>query len=170
MSASESHGVNRRGFHELAMGALAGMLAGAGGSEAAAQPAPPKAKRAVRANLLLQEPNICRGLNICKGKGRGDGFGGPNKCVGQSVCATAPEHVCASHNTCRGLGACDEGDPRKYQVNYPGENTCQGLGACGVPIPAKKDHIWVQARRRFVAVLEDAGGRAGPAPPRPRGF
>lgn len=169
MSEAEVSEVDRRKFHQLTMGALAGLLAGAAGSAAeaeGAEQAQRKPKRVVLANSLLLEPNICRGLNICKGKGRGDGAGGPNKCVGMSICATAPSHTCNGSNQCRGLGACDVGDPNEFQVGYPGENTCKGKGACGVPIPLSKDHIWQQARRRFEAVLEDAGGKAGPAPPR----
>ena len=170
---SESGAMDRRGFSQLTTAALLGMVAGAAAEseEAVAQPAPPpkaKVKAVDRRNLFLSEPNICRGLNVCKGKGRGDGQGGPNKCVGTSVCATVSDHTCAGNNDCRGQGACDVGDPAIYEVGYPGENTCKAKGACGVPIPIEKDHIWRQARRRFEAIIKDAGGNAGPAPRRAR--
>lgn len=165
MSEPASSEIDRRLFHQLTVAAFMGAVAGTA-DDAAAQARKQKDKPADRGNPMLLEPNICRGLNICKGKGRGDGLGGPNKCVGMSVCATAPAHICNGKNECRGLGACDVGDPARYQIGYPGENTCKTKGACGVPIPQEKDHIWQQARRRFEALLKDAGGNAGPAPPR----
>jgi hypothetical protein len=170
MSEVSQAEVGRRAFHGLAVAAVAGLLAGTSQpNEAEANEQAPGGRKPKRVNLtssLLLEPNICRGLNICKGKGRGDGFGGPNRCAGMSACATAPAHVCAGSNECRGLGACDVGDPVKYQVGYPGENTCKGKGACGVPIPVTKDHVWRKVRQRFECLMADAGGRAGPAPAR----
>ena len=168
---AEPEAIDRRGFYQLTTAAFLGMIAGAA-EDADAQgqkPAPaakPKVKPVNRTNLFLMEPNICRGLNVCKGKGKGDGRGGPNKCVGMSVCATVAAHTCNGNNDCRGQGACDIGDPNVYAVGYPGENTCEGKGACGVPIPVSKDHIWKQARRRFEAIVRDAGGKAGAAPAR----
>lgn len=167
MDAHES--IDRRAFHQLTTAAFLGAAAGL--TETAAVAAEPKPatkplKPADRGNPLLLEPNICRGLNTCKGKGRGDGRGGANQCVGTSTCALVATHICAGNNECRGQGACDVGDPAIYQINYPGENTCRGKGACGVPITADKDHIWRQARRRFEALMADIGGRAGTAPPR----
>ena len=166
---SEPASMDRRTFSQLTTAAFLGMVAGAE-EDANAQPAPLKAKvkPVDRRNPFLVEPNICRGLNVCKGKGRGDGAGGPNQCVGMSVCATVSTHTCAGNNDCRGQGACDVGDPAIYEVGYPGENTCKAKGACGVPIPIEKDHIWRQARRRFEAIIKDAGGNAGPAPKRGR--
>ena len=168
---SESNSMDRRVFHQLTAAALVGIVAGTAENAEAQQPVGKpmdKVKGVDVSNPLLKEPNICRGLNICKGKGKGDGFGGPNKCVGMSACAIVSEHVCAGNNDCRGQGACDVGDPAKYQLNYPGENTCSGKGACGVPITPDKDHIWRQARKRFELLLKDAGGQAGPAPARRR--
>lgn len=213
MADGHDSGLDRRAFHQLAMAALAGSLAGSTAEaqqqtppqQQPAQPPQPRQprqgqtqqgqqpiqqqqpqqqspqgqpqqgqqqqqggipKKKDATNLLLQEPNICRGLNTCRGKGRGGYYGGPNQCAGTSICATAPQHVCAGHNQCRGLGACDEGNPAYFQVNYPGENTCKGLGACGVPVPINKDHIWRQARRRYETLMRDAGKQYGQAPPR----
>src|SRR5690606_24770990 len=118
----EPPAIDRRVFHQLTTAALLGAVAGTSEEVVAQPPAPEsKAKPVDRRNLLLLEPNICRGLNVCKGKGRGDGQGGPNRCVGMSVCATVAAHTCAGNNECRGQGACDVGDPAKYQVGYPGE-------------------------------------------------
>jgi hypothetical protein len=170
--------LNRRNFHELIAAAIAGVIAAE--SVEAQQPGPqdeqpqrpgqkgPPVKKADVGNPLLQEPNVCRGLNTCKGKGRGGIEGGPNACAGTSVCATAPAHICAGHNTCRGLGACDQGTPGKHEIDYPGENTCKARGACGVPVPIEKDVIWRKARMRFETLMADAGKKFGPAPPRPQ--
>lgn len=161
----DTQAFERRTFHELTVAALLGVIAGTS-EEAEAQPREMQAKPVDLGNPLLREPNICRGLNACKGKGRGSATGGQNQCAGTSVCATVAAHVCSGNNNCRGQGACDQGDPAKYQVGYPGENTCKGKGACGVPIPREKDHVWQQARRRLEALIKDAGGNAGAAPPR----
>src|SRR5206468_2907194 len=91
----EQSGMSRRDFEKLALAALGGLVAGAGVSQAAGKD--PK-----KGSLLLQEPNICRGLNICKGKGKG----GKNACAGQGACATAKAHSCAGENDCAGLGGC----------------------------------------------------------------
>jgi hypothetical protein len=166
----ESVEFDRRRFHELSASAFFGVLAGSMSADAAQQEGAALQgtqdgrKPEDASNPFLYEPNICRGLNTCRGKGRGDGRGGLSACAGRSACATAPQHPCAGHNLCRGLGACDEGDPKEYEVGYPGENTCHAKGACGVPIPAKKAHVWQQARRRFEAIMADAGKKVGTAP------
>ena len=55
---------SRRDFHKLALAALSGMLAGAGGCRSGDE-ADDTAK--YDANLLADEPHVCRGLNTCQG-------------------------------------------------------------------------------------------------------
>ena len=100
--------MNRRDFAKLTAAALGGLLAGAGLTEGAAKK--PK-KKDPKKPLFLQEPHVCRGLNTCKGKGKG----GKNDCAGQGACATAKAHTCGGDNDCAGLGGCGE---------HPGENAC----------------------------------------------
>src|SRR5208282_31129 len=91
--------LNRRDFTKWAAAALGGLVAGAGLAKAA--DAEPK-KKDVNKPLLLQEPHVCRGLNTCKGLGKG----GKNDCAGQGACATAESHTCGGDNACAGLGGC----------------------------------------------------------------
>jgi hypothetical protein len=99
---------------------------------------------------MMQEPHTCRGLNTCKGKGKGGG----NDCAGQGKCATAEAHTCKGDNTCKGQGGCGE---------YAGQNACKGQGTCAVPL---KDSTWKKARTNFEAVMKKAGKKVGPAPPK----
>ena len=101
---------------------------------------------------VVQEPNVCRGLNICKGHGKG----GKNDCAGQGECATAKAHTCAGDNDCAGLGGCNA------KVDMPGENKCKGMGGCAVPITDKA--IWKKARANFETAMKKAGKKVGPAP------
>ena len=94
--------------------------------------------------LQSQEPHVCRGLNTCKGKGKG----GKNDCAGSSDCATADAHTCAGDNGCAGLGGCNT------DANTPGENACKGKGGCHVPI--KDSKIWTKARSSFEADMKKA--------------
>jgi hypothetical protein len=145
--------MNRRDFHKLAMAALGGALAGAelAGDLAGAQAAEAKAKpKDPKKSYWLQEPHICRGLNTCKGKGKG----GKNKCAGQGACATVKAHTCAGDNECKGLGGCGK---------TPGENACKGKGSCGVPMEMGKK-AWLTARKSFETALKKAGKKFGPAP------
>ncbi len=78
-----SDDLNRRDFGQLAAAALGGLLAGASlaqAEEKEKEKEKPKAKDPKK-ELLLQEPHVCRGLNTCKGKGKG----GKNDCAGQSA-------------------------------------------------------------------------------------
>ena len=104
-------------------------------------------KYLVDANIL-SEPHVCRGLNTCKGKGKG----GDNSCAGTGQCATAAAHSCHGSNACKGQGGCD---------GHPGENACKGQGACEVPL---SDKSWKQARKTFEAQLTKKGQKAGAAP------
>ena len=141
----EQSGMSRRDFERLALAALGGLLAGAGAGQAAEDK--PKKKDPKKA-LLLQEPNVCRGLNLCKGKGKG----GKNDCAGQGACATAMAHTCGGDNDCAGLGGCGE---------HPGENTCKGKGDCHVPLT---DKAWAKARKNFEAAMKKADKKFGDAP------
>jgi len=138
--------LNRRDFTQLAAAALGGLLTGTALVQAEEKDKP-KAKDPKK-ELFLQEPNVCRGLNICKGKGKG----AKNDCAGQGACATAKKHDCATDNDCAGLGGCGE---------KPGENACKGMGKCHVPLNAK---AWPKARKRFEAVMKKADKKFGDAP------
>lgn len=123
MASSKIH---RRTFHQLTAAALGGIAAGsvAGcGGERRAAPGP----------ALTADVHLCRGLNDCKGKGKG----GDNACRGQGSCATAKEHACGGQNECKGLGGCGE---------TAGENSCQGKGGCHVPL---MDHAWEKLRKKL---------------------
>jgi hypothetical protein len=136
--------VNRRDFTRLAAAALGGVVAGA--KLAAAEDKPKK--KDVEKPMLLQEPNVCRGLNTCKGKGKG----GKNDCAGMGQCATAKAHSCGGDNDCAGLGGCGE---------HPGENKCKGMGKCQVPLD---DKAWKKAREHFEAAMKKADKKFGEAP------
>jgi hypothetical protein len=142
----ESSSMNRREFHKLATAALGGLMAGA--SLARAEEDKPK-KKDPEKPLLLQEPHVCRGLNTCKGEGKGK----KNDCAGMGQCATAKAHTCKGENDCAGLGGCGE---------KPGENKCKGMGGCEVPI--KKDKTWETARKNFEAAMKKADKKFGDAP------
>jgi hypothetical protein len=143
----ESQDLNRRAFGKLAAAALGGMLVGASAGLAADKPekAAKGGKKDPDKPLMSQEPNICRGLNACKSKGKG----GKNACAGAGDCATAKAHTCAGDNDCAGLGGCNE------KVDAPGENKCKGMGGCNVPI--KNSKVWAKARENFEADMKKAG-------------
>ena len=82
-----NHELNRRDFSKLTMAAFGGMLAGTAASAAAQEK---ESKKDSKKNPLLVEPHVCRGLNTCKGKGKG----GDNACAGQGNCATVEAHSC----------------------------------------------------------------------------
>ena len=150
----DNNDLNRRDFQKLAMAALGGLVAGAGLAHAdekkdkdkddKKEPKPKDEKK----NPLLQEPHVCRGLNTCKGLGKG----GKNDCAGTSACATAKAHTCGGDNDCRGLGGCGE---------MPGENACKGKGKCHVPLD---NDAWPKARKRFEELMAKEGKKVGPAP------
>jgi len=113
--------IDRRTFNQLTAAALggiaAGSLAGCGGDKPGAKPAAPANTGAT----AVADVHLCRGLNDCKGKGKG----GDNACRGQGACATAQKHTCHAQNDCRGQGGCGE---------TTGENACKGKGNCSVPL------------------------------------
>lgn len=133
---------DRRNFlKKLAVGSLAGAVAGAATQAAAADDDKP---------IILQDPNVCRGLNTCKGKGKGD-----HECAGQGACATAEKHDCKGENACKGQGGCGAG---------AGQNACKGKGDCAVPLSQK---AWKKARAAFEKAAKEAGIKVGPAPAKP---
>lgn len=141
--------VKRRDFHKLTMAALGGLVAGTAVSSAQAQKKDENPKLKVDPGLLMQEPHTCKGLNTCKGKGKGE----KNACAGQGACGTAKAHDCKGMNDCKGQGGCG---------GYPGQNnTCKGSGHCAVPL--SKDS-WALARKQFEQLMTDAGKKVGPAP------
>lgn len=141
-------GLKRRDFHRLTAAAIGGILAGASGTSVASAQDKDAPKVSVDPALLLRgDPNVCRGLNACQGKGKGT-----HACAGQSVCATAKAHACNGENDCKGLGGCG---------GYPGQNTCKGKGHCAIPL--QKD-TWALARKQFEHLMKDAGRKFGNAP------
>jgi hypothetical protein len=140
--------VNRRDFTRLAAAALGGVMAGAQLAAAEDKKEDKPKKKDVDKPLLLQEPHVCRGLNTCKGKGKG----GKNDCAGMGQCATAKAHTCGGDNDCAGLGGCGE---------KPGENKCKGMGDCHVPL---SDKAWDKARKGYEAAMKKAEKKFGDAP------
>ena len=132
------NGMDRREFHQLTVAALGGVIAGTSvGCNSAAPTTPAKSTSAPAAQtsapmaqvtltpemetLIMDEPHTCRGLNSCKGKGRGE----DNDCAGQGMCASVADAVCGGHNNCKGEGGCGKN---------PGMNDCKGKGGCHVPL------------------------------------
>lgn len=132
--------ISRRDFGRFTTAAVGGLMLGSTllhGAEGKLDPA----------NILV-DAHICRGLNTCKGKGKG----GDNACAGQGNCATAEAHTCHASNACKGQGGCGEN---------PGENACKGQGECGVPVKAK---TWKKARKTFEAIMTKKEKKFGAAP------
>jgi hypothetical protein len=148
----ESQDLNRRAFGKLAAAALGGLVAGASLGLAADAKAEKGGKKDPDKPLMAQEPHICRGLNTCKGHGKGK----KNDCAGQGDCASAKSHTCAGSNDCAGLGGCNA------TVDAPGENKCKGMGGCHVPI--KDSKVWAKARENFEADMKKADKKFGDAP------
>jgi len=138
-----SSNLSRRDFSKLTAAAFGGVLLGSTLITRAAE----KEKKH-DPELLLQDKHVCRGLNTCKGKGKG----ADNSCAGMGNCAIAEKHSCKGENSCKGLGGCGE---------YPGQNSCKGLGGCEVPL---KEKTWKKARKAFEAQMKKAGKTVGDAP------
>lgn len=136
--------LSRRDFSQLSLAAIGGLCAGAGAS--AAQDS--KNGPTVDAMLLLKDqPNVCRGLNTCKERGKGK-----HDCAGQCSCATAKHITCNGNNDCKGTGGCG---------GYPGQNTCKKRGHCNVPLTEK---TWAIARAQFEHLMKDTAKKFGNAP------
>ncbi|MDF1824823.1 MAG: hypothetical protein P1U68_09285 [Verrucomicrobiales bacterium] len=140
MNNNSSQNSSRRKFlNKLAVGSLAGLAAGS-----VAHAADDKKKDLP---VILQDPNVCAGLNTCKGKGKGE-----HDCAGQSQCATAEAHGCGGANACKGQGGCG---------SSAGQNECKGQGDCAVPL---KEKAWKNARAAFEKAAKEHGIKVGPAP------
>jgi hypothetical protein len=154
---------SRREFHQLALAAFSGTLAGSIVGCSGGQPdkgaeskmtadgeksSPPANKTYDEKLLLTGDPHICRGLNQCKNQGKTK----MNACAGQGSCATAEKHSCDALNACKGQGGC---------AQHPGENQCKGQGACQVPLRAK---TWRIAREKFEKLMAVQQKKFGPAP------
>jgi hypothetical protein len=138
-----SSNLSRRDFAQLTAAAFGGVLLG---STLLARAAEKDDKH--DPELLLQDKHVCRGLNTCKGKGKGK----DNSCAGIGNCAIAEKHSCKGDNTCKGQGGCGE---------YPGQNSCKGQGSCEVPLSKK---TWKIARKAFEAQMKKQGKTFGDAP------
>ena len=133
--------LSRRDFSRLTMAAFGGVLLG---STLAGQAAETKNDPA----NMLGDKHVCRGLNTCKGKGKGE----KNSCAGMGDCATAEAHSCHGENACKGQGGCG---------GHPGENSCKGQGSCEVPLTEKN---WKKARVAFEKEMKKKGKTFGKAP------
>lgn len=138
---SHSSPISRRDFNRLTVAAVGGVLIGSSlaGRAADAKNDP--------ANILVDK-HVCRGLNTCKGKGKGE----KNSCAGMGECAIAEKHSCHGENDCKGQGGCS---------GHPGENSCKGQGSCEVPLTKKS---WKQARAAFEKQMKKMGKEFGDAP------
>jgi len=152
------NGFDRRDFHKLTVAALGGMIAGTTiGCRDATTPAPGTAQvepadgtvaLTDAEKLIIDDPHTCRGLNTCKGQGRGK----DNACAGQGTCASIADATCAGNNKCKGQGGCGE---------LPGMNSCEGKGGCHIPL---MDEAWITARAAFEGAMKKTGKTVGAAP------
>jgi uncharacterized membrane protein YphA (DoxX/SURF4 family) len=176
LQLAEPEKVNRgrREFAKLTLAAVAGLVAGvflrrateqtpekerigspargdkaSGAVDKAALPTTPPGTDVTL--LVRGDPHVCRGLNLCKGKGKDH----KNSCAGQGACASAEEHACNGLNTCKGQGGCD---------GTAGINQCKGKGACAVPL---KEEVWKLARSRFEQLAKAKQIKLGAAPAAP---
>ena len=137
--------LDRRDFHKLTTAALGGLAAGSilgCSSEPAAGPGPEVTP------VRGAEIHLCRGLNECKGQGKG----GENACRGQGACATAKESSCGGQNECKGLGGCGD---------TAGINDCKGQGGCHVPL---MDGVWKKLRDKKEAEWKGKSMEVSEAP------
>lgn len=165
--------LNRRDFARITAAALAGTMTGSlvgcgkdepgGGSNTPPKPTTSTTEEieqkgvAYDEKLLLSEPHVCCGLNLCKGHGAcktaGHNCKGKNECAGLGKCASAEKHVCSGLNDCKGQGGCG---------TNPGENSCSEKGACAVPLKPDK---WKMVRAKLEKLYEAEHGKAiGAAP------
>ena len=136
---------DRRKFNQLTAAAFGGLAAGVLlGCQSEAEP------EAVVDAKPAADAHLCRGLNDCKGKGKG----GDNACRGQGACATAKEHACGGQNECKGLGGCGA---------TAGANECAGKGGCHVPL---MDSAWETIRTRLEAEWKQKELAFGEPPPK----
>ena len=163
----QNNGLARRDFHKLTVAALGGMIAGTTIGCGATRTAPATTQSASTSNpdpleavaltdaekLILDDPHTCRGLNSCKGKGRGK----DNACAGQGTCASIADASCSGNNECKGQGGCGED---------AGRNACKGKGGCHVPL---MEGAWTKARAAFEGAMKKTGKKVGAAPAKAKG-
>ncbi len=153
--SQDSH-LTRRDFGMLTAAAIGGVLAGCeqknGNGRDADQTPRDRHSGSVGdtadVSLLLEDPNVCCGLNICKGHGKGE-----HECAGLSTCATANEQTCGGDNNCKGQGGCGQ---------TAGRNSCKGKGRCAVPLNAR---TWKKVRAAFETAYEQKHGNKPGGPP-----
>lgn len=147
MTANDKRHLDRRDFNRLSAVALVGMLGGVSigcaGGETKTDVA---ASGEVEAKTA--EFHLCRGLNECKGQGKG----GDNECAGAGACSSLEAHACGGHNECKGQGGCGK---------EVGTNECKGKGGCAIPL---MEGAWDGAREKFEAKMKEAGKEVMPAP------
>ena len=144
-----THRLDRRDFHKLTSAAIGGLAAGSllGCGKSGGGPVGVPGGGPV--DMAKAEVHLCRGLNECKGQGKG----GENACRGQGACATAKEHSCGGQNECKGLGGCGE---------TVGANECKTHGGCHVPL---MESAWETLRKRKEAEWTEKKLESGSAPP-----
>jgi len=141
MTRSKPPRLSRRDFGRLTAAAFGGVLLG---STLVGHAADEEGKAAPAGD----DKHVCRGLNTCKGKGKGS----KNSCAGMGNCATVDAHTCKGENACKGQGGCG---------GHAGANSCKGQGGCDVPL---KEKSWKHARKAFEAKMKAAGKTIGEAP------
>jgi hypothetical protein len=138
--------VSRRRFFTVA--AIGGLMAGTINAQDKKPEEKKKDEKKIDPERMMGDKHTCRGLNTCKGKGKG----GDNACAGQGKCAIAEAHSCHGKNACKGQGGCGES---------AAQNACKGTGECAVPLKGK---TWEKARKTFEGVMKKAGKTVGAAP------
>ncbi|MCC9606869.1 hypothetical protein LOC68_15705 [Blastopirellula sp. JC732] len=146
MSTNDKRNLDRRDFNRLSAAALGGMIGGV--SLGCGESGKPDVADTGSGGAAAAEFHLCRGLNECKGKGKG----GDNDCAGAGACSSLAAHACGGHNECKGQGGCGK---------EVGLNECKGKGGCAIPL---MEGAWDEAREKFEAKMKEAGKEAKPAP------
>ncbi|MFI4874118.1 MAG: hypothetical protein ACIALR_02205 [Blastopirellula sp. JB062] len=144
--------LDRRDFNRLSVAALGGMLGGAaigcGQSKPDAAATDDHSDAESGGGEQSVAMHLCRGLNECKGQGKG----GENECAGAGACSSLEPHACGGKNECKGQGGCH---------NMVGTNECKGKGGCAIPL---MEGAWKGAREKFEARMKEEGKEFLPAP------
>ncbi|TWT38341.1 hypothetical protein [Blastopirellula retiformator] len=148
MSTNNKRQLDRRDFNRLSAAALGGMVGGVSLGCGETKTDVAAGDGAAAAADKPAEFHLCRGLNECKGKGKG----GENECAGAGACSSLEPHACGGHNECKGQGGCGQ---------EVGTNECKGKGGCAIPL---MEGAWQGAREKFEAEMKAAGKEVKPAP------